>query len=1487
MSKPDVSIRLMNMAKYLISHYKIARKLGSGGMGEVFLAEDARLDRQVALKFIPDTVVNHEKHRYRFITEAKAASAINHPNVCTIYEVGEANDGTPFIAMEYIQGKALSQIEKCSIMKVIDIGIQIADALDAAFSKGIVHRDIKPSNICLNERGLVKVLDFGLAKRLEEDVQSSNDTTQFQTQEGAVLGTPNFMSPEQVMGKDVDHRTDIFSFGVVLYQLATGQLPFLGASIAETTSKILHIQPTPILRLNNDVPSEMERIILKCLNKEPNNRYQSANDLLVDLRNLHGKFDGSSALQTTSNLDDFLTLLYLDVANIDALKTAIGTEDAAKQISFLHRAIRDDLSQIPRAKEFCFDADTALLGFSKPSEAVQFALDLQSVERDPKVRVGIHLGEVLLSDAKDIYERYGSHIRICAGLVALAPPGGILLGRAVFDNARQLIQGIRVSWANHGSYVLKGIDESIEVCEVALGAQLPNPPSDSEAGQRRVSADEEPVLGWRPAVGQMVPNTEWMLEKNLGEGSFGEVWLGRHQKLKDHRVFKFCFRPDRARSLKRELTLFRLLKDRVGRHPGIVGIQDVYFDEPPYYLVMDYAAGGDLKNWCEAQGGVQHIPEAIKLEIIAQVGDALQAAHDAGVIHRDVKPANILVEGNLDSKDSIQIKLTDFGIGQVVHQSALEGITQTGFTMTMLPSSSTVAGTQMYMAPEILAGHPASLRSDIYSLGVALFQLAVSDFRRPVTGDWAKEIQDPLLREDLEQCFAWKPEERFAGAGQLAKHLRTLSQRRATLKAQEAAIIAKTQIAYRRGVLLTASIATLILVAIGTLAYWAMQSEQSAQQMAETRRQELYAAHVNMAQQAWIDGDFMGAQTLIASQRPGPGQTDLRGFEWRYLWGLCQDESLQTLKPFSNEVVVSWQESGLISYSHDGNWIALSDGVSVRVLEAVTRREVKNYTPQEGRIAAIAFSPLNPELLAIGGADQILLWEFMSGDQAVTLARHTLAEALDFSPDGKKLAVATGWEGGRVELWDLETKDVEWQKAAHFDGEKIEPALCVTFSPDGTQLASAGGDTKIKLWDAQSGAQIGSPLEGHSAYVLSLEFSPDGRMLASAGIDGRIIIWNTRTRQAGPPLLGHKGPVKSIAFSPDGQSLISGGEDQTIRSWHITIMRPKQLHRGHTASVHSLAFSPNGQSLVSISNKSVKFWDMESREAENELDQHQGWLDDVLLSPDGKIVAVGDYHAHAVKLWEVSSHAHVKTLPIPYGGHLALAFSPDGKWLASGGDDKTVRLWDWRKGKEMAVHHIDVGVSGVSLSHDSQLICATSLNGFKVWNVATGSEVELIQGDAKSVTGAAFSAVNNLLVTSHTEKDVRVWNTNDGAELIQITVEAPSRPIFSPDGQLIAVTTKGTSAIVVDLNLGEIIGRIHELDGGEMVFAPDSKTLATASRDGKVTLWNIATGQRTLTFHHQGPATGVSFSNDGNIMATSGADRTVNLWYAPLLKEIE
>ncbi len=278
-----------------VGHYRITAKLGAGGMGEVFLAEDARLDRKAAIKFLPAEVADSPERRQRFLTEAKAASALSHPHVCVVYDVGETEDGLPFIAMEYVQGKALDDVVKqgpLEISRVVEIAMQVADALDAAHNQRIVHRDIKLANISLNERGQVKVLDFGLAKRMPTGTDGHDVTEDLQrTQQGQVLGTPSYMSPEQALGRDLDHRSDIFSVGVVLYELATGRRPFTGANYAETINKIVSAQPPALARLNHDVPPELERITLKCLQKQPDRRYQSARDLMVDLKNLRRALD--------------------------------------------------------------------------------------------------------------------------------------------------------------------------------------------------------------------------------------------------------------------------------------------------------------------------------------------------------------------------------------------------------------------------------------------------------------------------------------------------------------------------------------------------------------------------------------------------------------------------------------------------------------------------------------------------------------------------------------------------------------------------------------------------------------------------------------------------------------------------------------------------------------------------------------------------------------------------------------------------------------------------------------------------------------------------------------------------------------------------------------------------------------------------------------------------------------------------------------------
>ena len=275
-----------------LAHYKILSLLGKGGMGEVFLAEDTRLHRKVALKVLLPEVAQDTEKLARFMLEARAASALSHPNAAHIYEIGEAN-GRHFLAMEFIEGQTLEKKlsgEPLPMTEIVAIGAQVADALDAAHTRGIAHRDIKPANLMIDPRGHVKVLDFGLAKILPvagtEIPASSQLATQFLTSGGVVLGTVSYMSPEQALGRDIDHRTDLFSLGVVLYQMASGKLPFAGASAQETLARILQSPPDALGRLNYEVPEAFERIVRKCLEKDRERRYQSAKELLIDLRGL-------------------------------------------------------------------------------------------------------------------------------------------------------------------------------------------------------------------------------------------------------------------------------------------------------------------------------------------------------------------------------------------------------------------------------------------------------------------------------------------------------------------------------------------------------------------------------------------------------------------------------------------------------------------------------------------------------------------------------------------------------------------------------------------------------------------------------------------------------------------------------------------------------------------------------------------------------------------------------------------------------------------------------------------------------------------------------------------------------------------------------------------------------------------------------------------------------------------------------------------------
>lgn len=393
-----------------IKHYRIDERLGAGGMGEVYRGEDTRLGRPVALKFLPASLKSDSESRARLLNEARAASLLRSPNIAVTYDIGE-EEGTDFIVMEYVDGELLSdRVARgpLPVRDVVEIGIQVADALDEAHSRGIIHRDIKSGNLMRTERGLVKVLDFGLAKFIAND--GARDVTQaHMTMSGMVVGTVSYMAPEQALGRPIDHRVDLFSLGVVLFELLTGRMPFEGTTATEIIDRILHEVPVPPSRYTSAVPASLDTVVARALEKDPAFRYQQASDIARDLRQVAAEIDGAT------------------LGRITRRTTAVAVERSEKSVavmtfSNITREPADDWIGTGIAETVSSDLRNihglTIIGRARVYDALRNLSTDAHLKDSRAIDIGRRLGATWVVVGG--YQRIGSVVRITASVVEIA-----------------------------------------------------------------------------------------------------------------------------------------------------------------------------------------------------------------------------------------------------------------------------------------------------------------------------------------------------------------------------------------------------------------------------------------------------------------------------------------------------------------------------------------------------------------------------------------------------------------------------------------------------------------------------------------------------------------------------------------------------------------------------------------------------------------------------------------------------------------------------------------------------------------------------------------------------------------------------------------------------------------------------------------------------------------------------------------------------------
>lgn len=1149
--------------------------------------------------------------------------------------------------------------------------------------------------------------------------------------------------------------------------------------------------------------------------------------------------------------------------------------------------------------------------FPDPVSAVQFALNfqrgLEGMESPEAIRcrVAMHRGPsykvVGSPPVPGNYKYVGAAVDLAFKIMRAAEGRQILVTREVYDavhaTSESLLEGAVPEWRAHGAYYFKGLADPVDLFEIGVSGFAPlTAPRDASDIQRDLASEREETLGWRPSAKARLPGRAGVtLERRIGLGGFGEVWLGCDASSANGAcsVFKFCFETSKLRALRREQTVLRFIREALGDRNDIAKILQIELSDPPYYLESEYAEGGDLIVWSERRGGLSKLPIETRLGIVARVADAVAAAHSVGVIHKDLKPSNILVRDRFE--EAPRLLLADFGIATILVPDALEaaGITAAGFTVqTLVPGQRAFeSGTRVYMAPELMVGGRSTIQSDIYALGVLLYQMIVGDFSRPLAHGWETGITDSILRSDVEACIAGDPARRLSDAGAFARRLRDVPKRRADQQAADRLELSKAAVQRRHkilaGLLLMLSFLSLVLAFI-----WIKDRRNAAIQsrlLEETKvaldaaERQRYRVGINLAQMRLQEGAVASAlETLLATPEA------VRGIEWDYLVREACPEAVTLTGHTAGLRGVRVNPSGdsILTYSEDS---------TARLWDYKTGKIRKILSGHTKRVLRGEFSPDGSRIITCSDDGTARVW---SGEGNLIAVLHDHSGPVNkarFSADGALIVTAS--DDGTAGVWEASGG----KRIALLRGHN-HAIFDACFSPDGSLVATASDDRTVRVWDSGSG-EIRAVLSEHAAEVNAVAFGREGHFLASGSQDGQVILWERTSGGGWNPArkCEEQHSVRHLEFNPDGDELLVAAERPEVTLWDLNSGEVHHVSNGIGDMIESATYGAGG-TLIGAASRDGKAYIFgraaTGREYEllSQARSHRDFVTDICVHPSGESFSTASGDGTA-KIWGIPPHFRkvdrwrriayppkveaVRFSPdsdlLAVGGknigllvhrapdmeivnslgekdcsYLDLCFSPGGRSVAACTDEGGVELWDLQTNKRLwHSRQTTASVNSVDFSPDGQrLATGNAEGGISLWDASTGALITSVSGHDAMVRSIRFSPEGERLVTASSDRTATVWTGHPlkrGVVLPDHHDEV-MRARFSSDGRRILTCAFEGTATVWDAEVGARLAVIrsgvdHILDAA---LSPDGTRVLTTSSDGRIQVWDANSAEETL-----------------------------------------